>query len=197
MARGPDSSGDSLSAQYGLALAPGGLFVAQELLNSGLPAAPERDPLHTLEATSAWLSATLREWAARTGQAPPTLSVDEADLPRLRRARERLRAWLAGEAPPGAHARVQLGLGADRRVSYAPGGSGAAGLEALVAVELLLAERTGTAARLKVCANPDCGAAFYDGSPNSSRRWHDVRTCGNVANLRASRARRTTARTAG
>ncbi|GMA87986.1 hypothetical protein GCM10025868_32360 [Angustibacter aerolatus] len=41
-----------------------------------------------------------------------------------------------------------------------------------------------------MCANPECGAAFYDGSPNASRRWHDVRTCGNVANLRASRARR-------
>jgi predicted RNA-binding Zn ribbon-like protein len=35
-----------------------------------------------------------------------------------------------------------------------------------------------------------CPCAFYDRSRNNSRVWHDVRTCGNVANLRASRARR-------
>ena len=34
------------------------------------------------------------------------------------------------------------------------------------------------------------GFAFYDRSRNNGRVWHDVHTCGNVANLRASRARR-------
>ncbi|WP_230486657.1 CGNR zinc finger domain-containing protein [Nocardioides anomalus] len=65
-----------------------------------------------------------------------------------------------------------------------------AGLLALADLELLLARAAGVLARLKVCANPDCGAAFFDASKNSSRRWHDVKTCGNTANLRASRERR-------
>ncbi len=56
--------------------------------------------------------------------------------------------------------------------------------------EVLLAQRDGRWERLKVCRNPVCPCAFYDRSRNNSRVWHDVRTCGNVANLRASRARR-------
>ncbi len=56
--------------------------------------------------------------------------------------------------------------------------------------EVLLAQRDGRWERLKVCRNPACPCAFYDRSRNNSRVWHDVHTCGNVANLRASRARR-------
>jgi predicted RNA-binding Zn ribbon-like protein len=44
--------------------------------------------------------------------------------------------------------------------------------------------------RLKLCRNPECAVAFYDRSKNSSAVWHNVKTCGNAANLRASRARR-------
>lgn len=57
-------------------------------------------------------------------------------------------------------------------------------------MELLLAIRAGTAERLKVCMDAECSVAFYDQSRNGSRVWHDVKTSGNVANLRASRARR-------
>jgi predicted RNA-binding Zn ribbon-like protein len=42
---------------------------------------------------------------------------------------------------------------------------------------------------LKVCRNPRCRVAFYDRSRNNSGVWHDVRTCGNAANLRAHRER--------
>jgi predicted RNA-binding Zn ribbon-like protein len=38
-----------------------------------------------------------------------------------------------------------------------------------------------------------CRSAFHDGSRNGSGVWHNVRTCGNTADLRASRARRRTA----
>jgi predicted RNA-binding Zn ribbon-like protein len=40
-----------------------------------------------------------------------------------------------------------------------------------------------------VCRNPRCRVAFYDRSRNNSGVWHDVRTCGNAANLRAHRER--------
>jgi predicted RNA-binding Zn ribbon-like protein len=63
-------------------------------------------------------------------------------------------------------------------------------LESAVWAEVLLAQRAGTWARLKLCREPACASAFYDMSRNNSGVWHDVRVCGNAANLRASRLRR-------
>ncbi|WP_460447358.1 CGNR zinc finger domain-containing protein [Angustibacter aerolatus] len=184
------TAGDSRTARYGLGFAPDGLYLAQELLNSGLPGDVDADPLTSLAPARAWLTAATTEWAARAGRPAPDLSLSERDLPRARRLRDTVRAWLDGGDPAWESSPVAVGLVADRRTAYGPASGGAAGLESLVAVELLLADRADRLRRLKVCANPECGAAFYDGSPNASRRWHDVRTCGNVANLRASRARR-------
>ncbi len=82
-----------------------------------------------------------------------------------------------------------MGLRGDR-AAYLPAGSGADRVAGLVLTELVIASRTGRLRRLKTCANRACGAAFYDGSPGATRTWHDVKTCGNAANLRASRARR-------
>jgi len=55
---------------------------------------------------------------------------------------------------------------------------------------VLMAQTLDTLPRLKLCRNAACGSAFYDRSKNNSGVWHDVHTCGNSANLRASRARR-------
>ncbi|MFD8338947.1 CGNR zinc finger domain-containing protein [Streptomyces solisilvae] len=43
--------------------------------------------------------------------------------------------------------------------------------------------------RLKLCRNDRCGIMFFDRSRNNSGIWHDVKVCGNTANLRAYRAR--------
>ncbi|WP_230981726.1 CGNR zinc finger domain-containing protein [Mycobacterium malmoense] len=43
---------------------------------------------------------------------------------------------------------------------------------------------------MKRCRNHRCASTFYDRSKNNSGVWHSVKTCGNAANLRASRARR-------
>jgi predicted RNA-binding Zn ribbon-like protein len=75
-------------------------------------------------------------------------------------------------------------------VTYRATGVGWRVVSALVHTELLLAQHTGAAERFRSCANPACGAAFYDRTRNGSRVWHDAKTCGNVMNLRASRARR-------
>jgi len=45
-------------------------------------------------------------------------------------------------------------------------------------------------APLEDLRNERCPSTFYDHSRNNSSVWHDVRTCENLANLRASRARR-------
>ncbi|MEU0254576.1 CGNR zinc finger domain-containing protein [Streptomyces sp. NPDC006184] len=70
-----------------------------------------------------------------------------------------------------------------------PGADGAA-VASLVHLEALLASHTGAPSRLKMYRNPACGEAFYDRSRNGTRVWHDMKTCGNALNLRASRARR-------
>ena len=44
--------------------------------------------------------------------------------------------------------------------------------------------------RIKRCANPDCGWVIYDASHNRTRRWCDVRECGNLVKVRQFRARR-------
>ncbi|MGA4847097.1 CGNR zinc finger domain-containing protein [Streptomyces sp. G5(2025)] len=51
-------------------------------------------------------------------------------------------------------------------------------------------QRSDTARHLKACRNPLCRVAFYDRSRYDSGVWHDVKTRGNAANLRAYRARR-------
>lgn len=44
-------------------------------------------------------------------------------------------------------------------------------------------------ARLRACAAGDCGWLFEDGTRNRSRRWCDMKTCGNRAKVRRFRAR--------
>lgn len=43
--------------------------------------------------------------------------------------------------------------------------------------------------RVHECAGPDCGWLFIDRSKNGSRRWCDMKTCGNRAKARRHRTR--------
>ena len=43
--------------------------------------------------------------------------------------------------------------------------------------------------RIKICANPDCKAAYYDATKARTQRWHSYATCGNKANVAAFRSR--------
>jgi predicted RNA-binding Zn ribbon-like protein len=171
--------------------APGGLSVVQDLLNSaGMPAAAVPDLLADAAAAQAWLDAALRTWGGQTGRTPPRISVAESDLAALRDLRTRVRGWVTGAADERAlPLDAAVSFGADGP-THAPRGDGAAAVTSLVVLEVLLAAAAGRLARLKTCRNPACGAAFYDLSRNSSRVWHDMRTCGNAINLRASRSRR-------
>jgi predicted RNA-binding Zn ribbon-like protein len=53
-----------------------------------------------------------------------------------------------------------------------------------------LSQQEGTWRRIKQCHKHGCDTTFYDRSKNNSGVWHNVKTCGNAENLRASRARR-------
>ena len=107
------------------------------------------------------------------------------------------RAWnqlgAGAVAVPGAvthRAQVYLVTDEQDRVAMVPVGACAGWLASVIWSEILLAQRTGTWSRLKLCREPGCVSAFYDASRNGSGVWHNVRSCGNVANLRASRARK-------
>ncbi|TQS43470.1 CGNR zinc finger domain-containing protein [Cryptosporangium phraense] len=171
--------------------APGGLSLVQALVNtSPIAAAGLPDRLDDEMSAQQWLDESLRAWSEQTGQEPPALVVGPRDLAPLRSLRDDVRGWITGGGAGHALA-AEISISAGRP-TYRPSKNGAAGLASLVTLEALLAAHTGTLARLKTCQNPDCAAAFYDRSRNSTRVWHDMKTCGNQLNLRASRARRRT-----
>ena len=185
------------TSRFALAPAPRGLCVVQELVNTAtLHPAPQRFPdlLAGPAAAQEWLDAALARWADATGQAAPRIAVAHRDLGPLRTVREALRHRILDPGTaPGTHAAPSGSVAVTSggaAATYAPQGTGATAVESLVAVEVLLAQSAGTFTRLKACPGPTCGVAFYDESKNGSRVWHDVRTCGNRHNLRASRARR-------
>lgn len=49
---------------------------------------------------------------------------------------------------------------------------------------------TGDMSRVRQCAGDRCGWLFIDNSKNHSRRWCDMKECGNVAKVRRHRRRR-------
>jgi predicted RNA-binding Zn ribbon-like protein len=192
------------AGRFGLEPAPGGLRLAQDLVNTSLrghQGQPELDHLAELPTAEAWLRQALAAWSAATGRQLPGLSLREQDLVPLRTLREHLRCCVRANAahvdqeqptvPDGAaNSDVRLTLHANGQVGYGPVAPGWLGVAGLISIELLLAQAAGSLSRLKSCAAPACGACFYDGSPNRARVWHDTKLCGNAPNLRASRARR-------
>ena len=183
------------SGRLGVDAAPGGLRLVQDLLNTrSIESFDVPDLLADETSANTWLGRVLDAWSLSTGGPRPVLTLAAQDLATLREGRTRTRGWLAQEGTELRPATVVL-RSSGARLFPEPHEGGADGLLGLVAAELLLAVRDGSVSRLKTCANPACGTAFYDLSRNGSRVWHDVRTCGNVANLRASRARRRAAET--
>jgi predicted RNA-binding Zn ribbon-like protein len=125
------------------------------------------------------------------------------DLDRLRSVREALRAMLvhnAGGPPPNKSAlgvlrsvaergRAQADLGDDGHIRLAA--SGASLDDRLLDLLLVIrdAQRDGSWARLKACANDECRWAFYDRARNHGGIWCDMAACGNKLKNRAFRAR--------
>ncbi|MFC3737881.1 CGNR zinc finger domain-containing protein [Paractinoplanes deccanensis] len=102
--------------------------------------------------------------------------------------RDRTPDLLDAPALASASARLVLDPGGGVRLDDGSGDIAAHAGRILLAVHD--AQLTGAWQRMKLCRNPECEVAFWDSSRNTSGVWHDVRTCGNVANLRKSRARR-------
>jgi CGNR zinc finger len=182
----------SATSRFGLEPAPGGLGLVQDLLNTS-PVAPYgvRDLLGTVDDAQRFTAGAVAAWKEHSAATGGVGRLTSADLPALRRLRRDV-ACRVRNRPTTAVRGVPVGLHVDAagRVRLQPAGTGVNWLASAVWGEVLLAQRDGRWPRLKVCRNPRCPCAFYDASRNTSRVWHDVRTCGNLANLRASRERR-------
>jgi predicted RNA-binding Zn ribbon-like protein len=182
--------------------APAGLALVQELVNTHAVPRHSVDLLADHASAARWLQAAADQWACGSRTEPPELSLSEAELNELRELRAVVKELLAlppeqrpagpFDAADGVTRRAPAHLVTDARgrVAVVPAAAGGGWLAAAVWSEILLAQHGGTWSHLKLCREPKCRTAFYDASRNASAVWHNVRTCGNTANLRASRARR-------
>ncbi|OBG23838.1 peptide chain release factor 2 [Mycobacterium sp. 852002-51057_SCH5723018] len=140
-----------------------------------------------------WAAGAVRTWSALRGfdVRPPALT--DTDVSRLRSLRGTITGLVTGQ-PPGEQAAgpvsACLAVSQTGAVRLEPTGNGWRWLASALWAEILLSQQDGTWQRIKRCRNDACEATFYDRSKNNSGVWHDVKTCGNAANLRASRARR-------
>ena len=177
--------------RYSIAPAPEPLEEVQDFLNTVSAGRMVRGPdlLATVEDANEWFAPV---WAAHSGG--PFQPLSEADLPPLRQLRDALTGAVSsgaatGTKPRAPAARVELVLD-DRGIQLRPVGTGSKWVAALLLAQIHDAEVTGQLRRLKVCPNEWCHVAFYDRSKNNSAVWHDPASCGNLVNVRASRARK-------
>jgi predicted RNA-binding Zn ribbon-like protein len=176
----------STLARYVAVTAPGGLALAQGLLNTRQTASGAIDLLTDDATAQQWLTDGLAEWGERTGSEVAAVSASAAELAALR---SDVRRYIEGE-------RFQVDVPItivstdDGELRTQPTGVGIGWVASAVWGGILVAQQADRLKRLKLCRNEFCGSAFYDRSKNNSGVWHDVHVCGNIANLRASRARR-------
>lgn len=189
----------SATDRYRLRPAPPGLALVQDLLNSRAIQQYGADLLANRDDAEAWANQAAARWAHDRGATPVRISLPAADLRALRDLRASLDHLVAGSAtaeveptPTPTPTPATLTPARDGTVRLTPTGTGWRWLASALWIETFRAQQDGTWARLKLCRNPGCRSAFYDSSRNNSGVWHDVRTCGNVANLRAARERKRT-----
>jgi len=177
--------------------APEPLRCVQSLINT-MDLESGRDRLATARDAAPWLVAN--------GLLAPDSAPTDDDLQMVIGAREGLRALVlqntGGEVPDPA-VMAPLHRIAERELARAvvteDGGVRVTPVGDSVRARLLRlllivseAQRDGTWAHLKACANDDCRWAFYDRSRNHGGTWCDMATCGNKLKNRDFRARRRT-----
>ncbi len=190
------SSQWSASHRYRLTSAPGGLGLVQDFLNTVAIGDYGPDLLSDPALARDWAVDAIREWSALRGVEAEPPALDDGDLAKLRALRGTIAKMVAGQPADRREVGSVRAVSASFAVSdtgevrLEPAGSGWRWLASVVWSEVLLSQQHDTWRRIKRCHNHACGSTFYDRSKNNSGVWHDVKTCGNAANLRASRARR-------
>jgi predicted RNA-binding Zn ribbon-like protein len=149
-----------------------------------------------------------RAWLADAGLRADDQPDFDADLRLAREVRESLRAMIGRNTggPPlteaelrplervTTQAALRLQVSADGLVGLGTGGGPGRLADGLAGLLLAVrdAQADGSWDRLKLCGNPDCRWAFYDGSRSRQGAWCEMASCGNRLknrNLRARRAR--------
>jgi predicted RNA-binding Zn ribbon-like protein len=174
--------------------APGPLMLVQALVNTvELPDGSDRLAAHT----------DARPWLVDNKLLAPHAQLTDADLHLVRAVREALRSLLvhnAGGPTPTEAALTPLreiaSTGTARACLTYDGevrltAMGESVRDRLVDLLLIVrdAQRDGTWALLKACANDECQWAFYDKSRNHGGTWCEMSACGNKLKNRAFRAR--------
>lgn len=148
--------------------------------------------------------ATSQPWLEALGLVSPGYFPTVEELFTIRGFREALRALVVhnsgGPAPTEAQlaplhgiayvATAYVHLDADGTLGFAPVGDWLPGRLLALLLVIADAQRTGTWAHFKTCANDSCRWAFYDRSRNHRSTWCDMGKCGNRVNNRMFRARR-------
>ena len=183
---------DPATERYAAAPAPASLRRVQSFLNTrsvGQPAEP--DLLAGPASANRWL---------RTLEWPTTPRLTADDLRPLRQLREALQAHLEASRETSETVRepdlarhleklrwkVTLQGG---QFALSAEGAGWRQVAGTLLGDIFVAQQHELWPRLKACRHPLCSAIFYDSSKNQSRVWHNTSVCGNLINLRASRAR--------
>ena len=182
----------SASHRYQKTPAPGSLGLVQDFLNTIGIGSYGPDLLSDVALAQDWLGNAASMWSEVRGADVQPPDLDDADLAKLRALRDTIANMVAGESvtASGRLASASFAVTESGEVRLEPTGSGWRWLASALWAEVLLSQQAGTWRRLKSCHNHQCGSTFYDRSKNNSGVWCDVKTCGNAANLRASRARR-------
>jgi len=150
------------------------------------------DPLVDLAGVRAWWAGIGSPGALPTGRAHGARELEE-----LRAVRQTIRdltlrnngVEVDVDATVLETIPLHIVLGARAGVRVADGSTAAAAVLGLVGSALLRAAAGADWRRLKACPGPDCGWVFTDRTRNGSRRWCQMRECGNRAKGAAFRAR--------
>lgn len=145
-----------------------------------------------------------RPWLVDNDLLAPDSDLHASELDLVRQVREALRALLVrnggGPAPTDpalaplravtAEGLARAEFGSDGEVRLGAAGDSVA--DRLVELLLVMrdAQRDGSWARLKACANDECQWAFFDRSRNHGGTWCEMSACGNKLKNREFRARR-------
>lgn len=143
-----------------------------------------------------------RAWFADTGLLSGDSPVTPYDLSLACDLRAAIRGVLesGGSHPEARKLEAVRELADTHRLRFTVGTAGILALDAIrhhefsdALFELMLvihgAQRDGSWARLKICANSDCKWAFYDRSRNQHGNWCDMAVCGNRVKNRRLYAR--------
>ncbi|BCW06024.1 hypothetical protein NtRootA1_21620 [Arthrobacter sp. NtRootA1] len=191
------------TTRYGLSVAPGNLGLVQDFLNTiteGTIAPP--DLLATLTSAQEWADRVTEQWISidDLGWAKTLPRLTETDRKALLAFRDRLFEGLFGHS----HSETARGLGRNNPsyhpvmtvsaggIELRPDGEGWKYFETALLLMCHQGQLEGVLRRMKSCKSETCDVVFYDRSNNNSGAWHDVKVCGNRANVRAHRERAAT-----